>query len=138
MADAQYNVEAAYDLGQGVEQSTEKAIKWYLLSAEQNHAWAQYNFAIYYLDGYGVPLDHERQQRLLNSGTAMPRIILRRFTNKGQGVEKSPEKVIAWFIVAAINGSEPAQKLDTLKNLYRQEISKALFRMKRPAASFGE
>lgn len=44
------------------------------------------------------------------------------FYYKGQGIEQSPEKAIAWFIVAAISGSEPAQgNLDALKNFYNQE-----------------
>lgn len=36
LAGAQYSVGSAYDLGQGVEQNSEKAIKWYQLSVEQS------------------------------------------------------------------------------------------------------
>ena len=44
-----------YDLGQGVLENKNQAVYWYKLAAEQGHSEAQYNLAISYYKGTGVP-----------------------------------------------------------------------------------
>ena len=43
-----------YDNGQGVLQDYKTAVKWYILSAEQGNAEAQYNLGVMYALGQGV------------------------------------------------------------------------------------
>ena len=43
-----------YDNGQGVLQDYKTAAKWYILSAEQGNAEAQYNLGVMYALGQGV------------------------------------------------------------------------------------
>ena len=47
-----------YDNGQGVLQDYKQAVKWYRKAAEQNNASAQYNLALMYVKGVGVPKDY--------------------------------------------------------------------------------
>ena len=46
-----------YDNGQGVLQDYKTAVKWYILSAEQGYAKAQYNLGVMYALGQGVIAD---------------------------------------------------------------------------------
>ncbi len=47
-----------YDLGQGVAQSKARAAAWYRRSAEQGLAAAQYNLAVMFANGEGIPQDN--------------------------------------------------------------------------------
>jgi len=53
-AQAQLNLGMMYGLGQGVEQSDENAVKWYLKAAESGNETAMTNVAYMYLRGQGV------------------------------------------------------------------------------------
>ena len=48
-----------YDLGRGVPQDDQEAVKWFRLSAEQGNAKAQYNLGAMYANGEGVPQDYK-------------------------------------------------------------------------------
>jgi hypothetical protein len=56
-ADAQYNLGAMYDFGQGVEQDFKEAVKWYRKAADQGLAEAQFNLGMMYDQGQGVEQD---------------------------------------------------------------------------------
>jgi TPR repeat protein len=45
-------------LGENVPQDDAEAVKWYLLSAEQGDADAQFSLGLMYDEGRGVPQDH--------------------------------------------------------------------------------
>ena len=47
-----------YRRGQGVQQADKTAVKWYRLSAEQGHAFAQTNLGVMYARGQGVIQDN--------------------------------------------------------------------------------
>lgn len=57
---AQYKIAALYDMGWGVEQDTNKAVFWYLQSANQGHPYALHNLATKYAKGEGVVKDHKK------------------------------------------------------------------------------
>ena len=57
-AEAQYNLGAMYDEGQGVPQSDTEAAQWFRKAAERGLAEAQYNLGIGYRDGQGVAQDY--------------------------------------------------------------------------------
>ena len=59
-AEVQLCIADLYHLGEGIEQSFEKAVKWYKLAADQGNADAQYNLGLMYLNGKGVTQSIEK------------------------------------------------------------------------------
>ena len=58
-ARVQFVLGTIYDFGRGgIPQDFKKAMSWYLRAAQQDHSSAQYNLAIMYQDGVGVPKDY--------------------------------------------------------------------------------
>jgi len=56
--EAQYNLGAMYDAGQGVAKDASQAAYWWRKAAEQGDAQAQYNLGMMYLLGMGAPKDY--------------------------------------------------------------------------------
>lgn len=54
----QYALAIMYDLGEGVPQSTEKAMEYYKAAAEQGYADAQNNLGVMYDQGEGIAADY--------------------------------------------------------------------------------
>lgn len=50
-AEAQCDLGASYDSGDGVKENKEKAFKWYCRAAEQGHIAAQFNVGLMYAEG---------------------------------------------------------------------------------------
>ena len=48
-----------YQNGEGVEQNSIEALRWYQLSAENNDQWGQYNLGYMYENGQGVQQNHK-------------------------------------------------------------------------------
>ena len=57
-AQAQYNLGALYDNGQGVPQNYAEAMKWYRKAADQGDDRDQNNLATMYVKGQGVPQNY--------------------------------------------------------------------------------
>jgi hypothetical protein len=85
LAKAQYNLGVCYEQGLGVEQSYNKAVKWYKLSAEQGLAEAQNNLGGCYVNGHGVEQSYKEavkwyrmaaEQGLANAQNSFQRIIV--------------------------------------------------------------
>ncbi|WP_315984079.1 hypothetical protein [Aliamphritea spongicola] len=49
-----YRLALAYQLGQGVEQDNQQAVRWYTQAAQAHHAKAQRSLGAMYEGGYGV------------------------------------------------------------------------------------
>ena len=60
----------AYDHGRGVEQSYEKALRWYLKAAEAGHAPSQANLACLYARGDGVEKDMTKAEEWVRKSAA--------------------------------------------------------------------
>ena len=58
-AGAENSLGALYLAGQGVEQSTAQALRWYRLAAEQGYAIAQHNLGSIYITGRYIPQNFE-------------------------------------------------------------------------------
>ena len=56
----QYHLGLLYEIGLGVTQDHEQALKWYTESAEQGNPTAQYHLGIMYSTGRGVTQDSEQ------------------------------------------------------------------------------
>jgi TPR repeat protein len=97
-ADAQFNLGAGYDNGQGVPQDYAEALKWYRLAADQGVASAQYNLAVMYANGQGVPQDYVRAYMWFNLAAAQGL----------QGAEEDRDQVAQQMTAAQI---AEAQKL---------------------------
>jgi len=69
-AQAQSNLGAMYDKGEGVLQDYAEAVKWYRLSAEQGDAYAQYALGVMYEFGEGVLQDNVTAHMWYNIASA--------------------------------------------------------------------
>ena len=112
-AEAQYNLGVSYENGQGVKQSYEEAVKWYILAAEQGYAPAQLNLGYCYELGQGVKQSYEEavkwytlaaEQELANA-----QFNLGVCYKNGQGVKQSYEEAVKWWHKAAEQGDADAQ-----------------------------
>ena len=56
-AEAQYNLGIMYEFGQGIEQDSKEAAKWFYMAAEQGFVKAQYNLGAMCGNGEGVEKD---------------------------------------------------------------------------------
>ena len=56
---AQFELGILYRKGEGVPQSYEKALNWYLLAAKQGHPDAQNSLGVMHVKGLGVPQDYK-------------------------------------------------------------------------------
>ena len=59
-ADAQCNVAWCYEVGDGVEESLEKAYEWYEKSANNNCSMAQYSLGWMFANGIFVPKNQSK------------------------------------------------------------------------------
>ena len=75
-ADAQFNLGLMYDIGKGVPQDYQEAVKWYRMAAEQGYADAQYFLGLSYATGEGVPENDAEAvkwyRKAAEQGTLMP------------------------------------------------------------------
>ena len=69
-AKAQGDLGRLYDMGQGVPQDAQEALKWYRKAAEQGLVQAQFNLGMMYHKGQGVPQDFIRAHMWYNVAAA--------------------------------------------------------------------
>ena len=58
-----------YFNGNGVPQDYTEAAKWYTMSAEQGHSYAQYCLGLMYFNGNGVPQDDTESAKWTRNGS---------------------------------------------------------------------
>jgi len=101
-AEAQYNLGYYYQEGIGTEKNQEKAIEWYLKSAEQEFNDALYQMMMAYGNGDGVEQDFKKAFSYAlkcaenNDGTCMWNVA--NCYHQGMGVEKNIHKMLEWLI----------------------------------------
>jgi len=66
----QGDAQAQYNLGLGVAQDYQEAVRWYRLAAEQGHASGQFSLGAMYTAGQGVPKDYVLAHMWLNLAAA--------------------------------------------------------------------
>ena len=119
-ANAQYNLGNCYANGVGIEKDNEKAVYWFLKSAEQGNVFAQnkledsrYNLGYYYAKGVGVEKDYKKAvywfQKSAEQGNADAQYNLGSCYANGIGVEKNFRKSFSLYHTAAIQGNKNAQ-----------------------------
>lgn len=119
---AMFEVGRKYERGRGIEQSPQKAAKWYERAAEANHLSAMARLGILYVEGNGVEQDLEKAVRLLTraAGQNVPsaQYQLANMYELGVGVDRNLEQAIAWYRKAFKGGYYPAD--DKVKELTAQ------------------
>ena len=113
LAEAQFELGVAYDLGLGVTQNHATAAGWYQRAAEQGLTDAQYNLATLYDEGLGTPRDIERAQdwymRAADAGEARAMNNLGYIYEKGLTGVRDYGKAVVWYRRAARKGLAIAQ-----------------------------
>jgi TPR repeat protein len=98
---AQFNLGVLYHNGQGVAQSTPKAVEWLEKSANQGNADAAFNLYDVYSRGQGVPRDDKVAakwcRKAAERGNIKAQLVLSSLYKKGKGVKKDPAQSAAWF-----------------------------------------
>lgn len=99
---AQHNLGLCYYMGLGVERSLDKARKWFLQSAMNGFADAQYNFAAMCLNSGSEPaMAFEWLSKAAAQNVAKAHYFLGNCYFNGYGVEKSYEKAVECYTKAA-------------------------------------
>ena len=92
----------------------EFAVKYFMQSARQGHAKAQFYLGLCYYDGDGVSMDIneavEWWQKAAEQGLAEAQFNLGNCYYWGEGVAKDNEKALKWYQKAAAQGNEDAKK----------------------------
>jgi TPR repeat protein len=111
-----------YDIGEGVPEDNEEAVRWFRPSADQGFAAAQYNLGVMYDIGEGVREDNEEAvrwyRRAADQGFAAAQHNLGVMYDIGDGVAEDDGQAVRWYRRAAEQGYAIAQF--TLAVRYRQ------------------
>ena len=115
-----------YDIGQGVSQDYQTAVKWYRLAAEQGDAEARARLALMYAEEQGVSQDDKQATkwftRAAEQGIADAQNNLGAMYYGGQGVSQDYVTAHMWANIASMNGVEIAAKL---RNAIAKEMTPA-------------
>jgi hypothetical protein len=120
---ATFKIASSFEKGEGVTQDFDEAADLYEKTIKQAKevaqekykacALAEYNISMCYLKGEGTPQDFGRAVDWLlkaaNHGNISARGAFGVLLNKGQALGKDPERAIAFFWMAALDGDETAQ-----------------------------
>jgi len=114
--DAQSQVELGNVFGfgnLGVAKDDVAAVKWFRKAAEQNHASAQFNLAVCYLNGQGVSKDYVEVvkwfRKAADQNDARAQYNLAVCYAKGDGVAKDDVEAVKWYRKAAEQNNTKAQ-----------------------------
>ena len=107
---AQYNLGLMYDMGKGVLQDYEEAVRWYKLSAEQGYSSAQHNLGLLNFNGQGVPQDFQTAINWFTlaaeQGSLQGQHNIAYMYYNGQGVKIDKIYAYMWASIASSNGFE--------------------------------
>ena len=103
--EAQFNLGAMYERGQGVTQDDTEAARWYRKAAEQGNANAQFFLGVRYIEGKGVPQDYARAvgwwRKAAEQGVAEAQYNLGNMYYNGKGVPQDYVQAHMWSNLAA-------------------------------------
>lgn len=110
---AQSHLGYLYYTGEGVPQSFDEAVKWYLKAAVQGNRDAQYNLAVAYAFGEGEKQDYKEAavwyRRAAEQGHAVAQYSLGLSYAYGEGVKQDDKAAAQWFLKSADQGYVNAQ-----------------------------
>lgn len=109
-ANAQFNLGAIYDNGDGVPEDDAVAAKWYLQAANQGHVNAQFSLGVMYANGEGVDKSAAEAaswyQKAANQGDYRAQYNLGALYANGDGVPQDLSESYVWFSLAAMSGNK--------------------------------
>lgn len=107
-ANAQFNLGAMYDSGDGVSEDDAEAAKWYQQAADQGHVSAQFNLGVMYANGEGVTENATEAanwyRKAAEKGDYRAQYNLGALYANGEGVEQSNTESYVWLNLAAKTG----------------------------------
>ena len=132
-SEAQFYLGILYEIGEGVPKNQAEAVKWFKLSAEQDHIKAQNKLFSMYSQGKGVPKDIVEAVRWLrmlakqDDGEAQE--VLGIMYNYGEGLLQNYAEAHMWLHIASYNGQKKAgewkdkiAKKMTTDDIYKADI----------------
>jgi len=109
-ANAQFNMGAMYDSGEGVPEDDAEAAKWYHQAAEQGHVNAQFNLGVMYANGEGVTENAVEAatwyRKAADLGDYRAQFNLGVLYANGEGVVQSSSESYVWLHLAAMAGNK--------------------------------
>ena len=107
-ANAQFNLGAMYDSGDGVPEDDAQAAKWYQQAADQGHVNAQFNLGVMYARGEGVTENAAEAaswyRKAADQGDYRAQYNLGVLYANGEGVPQSNSESYVWLNIAAMSG----------------------------------
>jgi len=138
-ANAQFNLGAMYDSGEGVPEDDAEAAKWYHQAAGQGHVNAQFNLGVMYANGEGVAENAVEAaswyRKAADQGDYRAQFNLGVLYANGEGVLQSNSESYVWLNIAAMAGNKSlatkrdraAEKLTTEELDLAQQRAAKLF-----------
>jgi len=130
-AKSDYDKGLAYSFGDGVSQNHNKALEFFMKSAEQGYAPARYRVGVAYAYGEGTEKNMEKaaywyEQAAKQSYDVAQRNLGMMYIN-GEGVEEDKPRALAWYSVLADKGNVmDIRRRDVLeKQMEWEDIEKA-------------
>lgn len=113
-ANAQFNLGAIYDNGDGVPEDDAEATKWYRLAADQGHKHAQFNLGVMYANGEGVAENAAEAatwyRKAAYQGDYRSQYNLSVLYANGEGVTQNYSESYVWMSVAVMSGNRSLAK----------------------------
>lgn len=112
-AGAQFSLGVMYELGNGVPQDDQEALRWYLEAAQRGNVDAQHNLGYMYAKGQGVVQNYAEAFKwygeAADRGNAFAQNALGWMYRSGQGIPQDFVLAHMWFNLAAAQGSSDAE-----------------------------
>ncbi|MGB7452227.1 MAG: tetratricopeptide repeat protein [Lysobacterales bacterium] len=138
-ANAQFNLGAMYDNGDGVPEDDAEAAKWYHQAADQGHVNAQFNLGVMYANGEGVAENAAEAatwyRKAAEQGDYRAQYNLGSLYANGEGVPQNSSECYVWLSLAARSGPKnlaikrdrAAEKLTTEELTQAEQRAAKLF-----------
>lgn len=112
-AEAQFNLGARYENGDGVERDYKEALKWYRMAGEAGFPPAQNNLGVMYLMGKGVSqndlIAFKWFRKAADQGYGEAQNNMGIMFQQGRGIQKNLLSAVSYYRVAAEQGNAMAQ-----------------------------
>jgi TPR repeat protein len=126
---AMYNMGEAYAKGNGVPQSDDVALTWYMFAAEKENIDAYMALGKLYSDGTAFKPDYptalDWYTKAATAGNASAQFIVASMYRKGIGTERDVDQAVAWYKKAADQKFEGAKA--KLEEMYKAGEAKKSF-----------
>ena len=128
----QWRLGVMYDLGQGVPENPQQAIRLFRMAASENDANANASLAVMYANGRGVPRDYGQAmryyRRAADLGSSAGFLGVGMLHHYGLGVARSPSEAAVWYLAAHAMRDTRARELIGILALDRAAMQSAVTR----------